>query len=335
MSRRNRVARSASMLALAALAACASTPATSADKGEDEAYKLAMEDAMRPASAEQIAEAERSDPLTRANFWANEYKKNPADVATIVSFMTSLRALGSHERIADVATTSLPIHPESYEIYLEFGRSLLANNKPQDAAQAFVRAADYAPATEAAPLAALGVAFDRMEMHDKAQEAYALALARDPNRGSTLSNYGMSLALTGQLDSAETQLRKAANLPDADVRIRQNLALVLGLQGRFDEMVKVDPTAPRRTIEANRTALRQMMIPTRSYEDLQEYDAAVVENARAPEQVMPDIREATVEEEALPEPAPINQVSMQADDLDGAATKPVKLRPKLRGSQGG
>lgn len=341
MSSRNLIVRSVSIAALISLGACATSPAATQASAEEDAFQKAMADAVRPATPEQIAEAERSDPLTRANFWAREHKINAADLNTTVKFMRSLRALGSHERVTDVATKALPIHPDSYEIYLELGRSLLANNKPTEASQAFVRSADLSPETDATPLAALGVAFDRLEMHDKAQQAYAIALQRQPDRVSTLSNYGMSLALTGQLELAETQLRKAASLPRADVRVRQNLALILGLQGRMEEMAAVDPSAPRRTVEANRIALRSMMLPSRSYEDLQEYDASVVENARPAPQAMPEVREATITEDFLDEPGkaaerPLETVKLAGDDgLSGEPVKkPVALRPKLRGSQG-
>jgi Flp pilus assembly protein TadD len=339
MSSRTLIARSVSIAVLASLGACASSPATPQTSAEEEAFQQAMAEAVRPATPEQIAKAERSDPLTRANFWAREHKINAADLKTTVKFMRSLRSIGSHERVLDVATKALPIHPDSYEIYLELGRSLLADGKATEASEAFVRSADLSPETDATPLAALGVTFDRLEMHDKAQQAYELALQRQPDRVSTLSNYGMSLALTGQLEQAEAQLRKAAAQPSADVRVRQNLALILGLQGRMDEMAAVDPSAPRRTIEANRTALRSMMLPSRSYEDLQAYDASAVENARPAPQAMPEVREALITEDALQEPGkaisePLETVKLVDEGLSGEpAQKPVALRPKLRGPQ--
>ena len=329
MSRANTVKRVLPGIALIAMTGCATTDAAEPLSAEEQAYQSAIEDALKPATPEQIAQAERSDPITRANFWANEYQKNAADLETTIAFMRALRRIGSHERLMDVASTALPIHPNSYEIYLELGRSFLATNKPTEAAQAFVRSADYAPATDAAPLAALGLAFDRLENHDQAQEAYEIALQRDPNRVSTLSNYGLSLALTGQLEAAEAALRKAVAQPSADVRVRQNLALILGLQGRFDEMTAVDPTAPARSVEANQKVLRDMMLPTRSYEDLQGLDEVIDEATRTPaaSQTMPTIREAQIEAEPMADPA--------TTQLDGATEtpRPPALRPKLRGSQ--
>lgn len=299
MLRIKTVKHSLPILALTGLFACASSPEATTANADEQAYQEAIAAAMEPASAEAIAAAERSDPLTRANFWSNEYQKNAADLNTTLSFMKALRALGSHDRVLEVASSAIALHPQSHELYLELGRSLLADNKPSEAAQAFARSADLSPPDDAAPLAALGLAFDRLEDHAKAQDAYQLALAREPNRVSTLSNYGLSLALTGRLSEAEEVLRKAVAEPSADVRVRQNLALILGLQGRFDEMSEVDPSAPRRTVEANRQVLRDMMLPARSYETLE----------------------------------PETSDTIETDPAQSAAQS--GLRPKLRGAQGG
>ncbi|MEO0607591.1 MAG: hypothetical protein AAFY82_05125 [Pseudomonadota bacterium] len=331
MSRANTVKRILPSLAILAMASCASTAGGEKLTDEEQAYQDAIEQALQPATEEQIAQAERSDPITRANFWANEYQKNGADEQITVNFMRALRGIGSHDRVLEIATNALPIHPTSYEIYLELGRSFMALNKPTEAAQAFVRSADFSPATDAAPLAALGLAFDRLESHGQAQDAYELALEREPTRVSTLSNYGLSLALTGDLAKSERLLRQAVEQPDADSRVRQNLALVLGLQGKYDDMISVDPNAPARSVEENQRALRDMMLPARSYQSLQSLDEVLAEaQARpGPEQDMPEIREAQVDAESMTEP---NEA-----DLDGAAeaTSPTGLRPKLRGSQGG
>lgn len=338
MSRAKTVKYTLSLLALASSAACASTPGAESASAEDVAYQQAIEAALAPATPEQIAQANRSDPITRANFWANEYQKDAGNLATTVELMRALRGIGSHDRVLEIATTALPIHPESHEIFLELGRSFMSQSKYDQAAQAFVRSADLAPATEATPLAALGLAFDRLEEHDKAQQAYQYALDRQPDRATTLSNYGLSLALTGQLDAAETALRKAVLVPGADVRVRQNLALVLGLQGRYDEMRAVDPHAPPRSIEANQRALQEMITPSKNYEDLQSLDDMIdtLERTPAAAQAMPEVPEARVDAESMQDP--ISEARMTDPDPELAGERPQsvsrKLRPTLRGSQG-
>jgi Flp pilus assembly protein TadD len=50
-----------------------------------------------------------------------------------------------------------------------------------------------------------------------------------------LSNLGLSYALSKKLKEAETTLRLASAQRGAEPKVRQNLALVVGLQGRFHE----------------------------------------------------------------------------------------------------
>ena len=320
------------LAALLGLGGCATTAEQSAEAKELAAYQAAMEEAMKPATPEEIAIAERSGPIRRVSFWADEYRKDKANLETTLRFMYALRTIGSHERILEVVQEAYPLHPQSHELLLELGRSFMDQNKYNDAAVAFVRAADYSPQDVAAPLAALGVAFDHMDRHDDAQEAYREALAREPERLSTLSNYGISLALTGDLTESETVLRKAASLPGAGPQVKQNLALVLGLQGRFDEMIAVDPNAPRQTVEANKRALQNMLTPARTYESLQD---PVEAPAAASEQDMPAIEDALIEEDSFEEPLP-SLASPEPDAaLSGGPDRDIVLRPKLRGALDG
>ncbi|MDJ0922144.1 MAG: hypothetical protein QNI84_13540 [Henriciella sp.] len=337
MSRPNLILSTVSCLVLAGLAGCASTSTASADDPEA-AYKAAIEAASAPATPEEIAQAERSDPLTKANFWAEEYRKDSANLETIVPLMRALRGIGSHDRAIEIAMTSLPIHPQSHEIFLELGRSLTAKGEHKQAVVAFARSADFSPETDATALAALGVAFDRTGEHDKAQRAYAFALDREPERTSTLANFGLSLALTGDLEAAEEQLRKAASMDDADSRVRQNLVLILGLQGRFDEVAEIDPYAPKGTMESNRMALERMLGVQKLFEFEGEIDLDTLDQVKGPETEMPAVREEALTEEVmldLPDAnAPLN-LDGAADAVAAESTTEEGLRPRLRGSQGG
>lgn len=340
MSKANVYLLGASAIALAGLSGCASTPEATAADAELQAYEAALAAATQPASAEARAVADRADPLTRANFWGEEYRKNPADLEVTIAFMRALRGINSHKRITEIASTAIALHPDNYELLLENGRALMALGRAEEAAISFAKSSDYAPADNPIPLAALGVAFDRLADHNQAQRAYEMALRIAPDRISTLSNYGLSLALTGDLVAAEYQLRKASEQPDADVRVRQNLALILGLQGKFDEMQAVDPGAPRRTVEANRNALMSMMGKVETYGSLEEVSADVMASAPREVQPMPQVREAQVESEAMsmPEPAAPKPAAVQAtQNAELAGDKPAKplLRPKLRGSTDG
>ena len=94
-----------------------------------------------------------------------------------------------------------------------------------------------------------GLVADRLGDHDGAQTFYRGALKIAPGEPSVLSNLGLSYALTKQLPEAEAALREASASPRADARMRQNLALVLALEGKFAEAERIsrqDMTSRRR-----------------------------------------------------------------------------------------
>ena len=88
-----------------------------------------------------------------------------------------------------------------------------------------------------------------------------------------LSNLGMSYLLTRDLKTAETYLRSAINQPGADSRVRQNLSLVVGLQGRFQEaenIARQELTAEQ--AEANVAYLKAMLAQDNSWKKLASND---------------------------------------------------------------
>src|SRR5262249_20974571 len=84
-------------------------------------------------------------------------------------------------------------------------------------------------------LSVQGAVLDQMGRHEEAQRYYATALRIVPDEPSVLSNLGLSYALSKDLVRAEATLRRASAQAEVDARGRQNLALVVGLQGRFAE----------------------------------------------------------------------------------------------------
>lgn len=262
-------------LALLAFALAASTTgcATSAPSGPEAEALRAAQEASQPASAEERAAANRADPLTRANFWAKENLKDPEDLHTGLEFARALREIGSHDRAIDVLSRTLIVHPQSVDALMLYGRITMAKGDVASAGRAFHRATELAP-TRAETWAALGTTFDQQSQHKLAQTCYEKALELEPLRTTTLTNYGLSLMLTGDLAGAEARLRLASANPDAGARVTENLALVLGLQGRFDEMKAVSETAaPTEIVQQNAALLRDLIQPTRSYESLAETPA--------------------------------------------------------------
>lgn len=257
---------SLALLAFAVAAACATSPKPDANA----TAMKAMEEAMKPATPEERAAANRADPLTRANFWGKENAKNPEDLPTALEFARALREIGSHDRAVDVLSRTMIVHPRSPDLLMLLGRIQMSKGDINSAGMAFQRATEAAP-NRAEAWAALGTVYDRLERHNLAQTSYAKALELEPTRTTTLTNYGLSLLLTGDLDGAEAKLRLAAANPDAGTKVTENLALVLGLQGKFDEMKRVSGGgAPAQVIEQNVALLQGLIRPARNWESLEE-----------------------------------------------------------------
>jgi Flp pilus assembly protein TadD len=83
----------------------------------------------------------------------------------------------------------------------------------------------------------------------------------------------MSYVLEGDLRTAETYMRSASEQSGADSRVRQNLALVVGLQGRFDEAEKIasQELAPDQA-QANVAYLRAMLAQQNAWNQLKDED---------------------------------------------------------------
>ncbi|MGP1665040.1 MAG: hypothetical protein ACTS5I_03815, partial [Rhodanobacter sp.] len=82
---------------------------------------------------------------------------------------------------------------------------------------------------------------------------YASALKIAPEEPSVLSNLGLSYVLARDLPKAEEIMRRANSRADAAQRVRLNLALVVGLQGRLAEaesIVKADRSAEEAALDA-------------------------------------------------------------------------------------
>ncbi len=251
--------------ALAASAsACATSPQQSVRKDADRAFA----ESMKPATAEERAAANRADPLTRANFWAKENTKDPEDLTIAIEFARALREIGSQDRAIDILSRALIVTPDSPEALMLLGRIQMSAGDIVNAGRAFHRVTEIDPG-RAEAWAALGTTFDQQGQHGLAQTSYTHALQFEPNRTTTLTNYGLSLLLTGDLAGAEAKLRQAAANPDAGTRVAENLALALGLQGKFDEMKAVSSVAaPAKVVEQNVALLQGLIKPARSWDAL-------------------------------------------------------------------
>ena len=188
----------------------------------------------KPATAKERQAARSLDLINQASFWLGELEKNPADAEAALEGSIALRKIGSSERAIQLAAMGLQVKGESPQLWSALALGLVASGENQPALQALQKAVSLNP-KDPNLQSALGVIYDRLERADLAANAYEAALKLAPEDASILSNYGLSIAMTGDLKKAEDMLRRANQSPLAPPQARQNLALIVGLQGRFEE----------------------------------------------------------------------------------------------------
>ncbi len=214
-----------------------------------------------PAGTSAMAAVPRSEADARANTasWEQRYRANPTDATAAVNYAHGLRSTGQRAQAAAVLEQALLKNPKNTELLGAYGRALADVGNYQQALDVLNRA--HTPdRPDWRILSVQGAVLDQMGRHEDAQRYYATALKIVPEEPSVLSNLGLSYALSKDLVRAEMTLRRAVSRTGADLRVRQNLALVVGLQGRFAEAETIARAdLPPDAAAANVAYLREML----------------------------------------------------------------------------
>jgi Flp pilus assembly protein TadD len=200
-------------------------------------------------------QAESKDPAALAA----RYRAEPANPQVAIAYARSLRASGQRAQAVAVLQQASIQHPNNPELLGEYGRALAEAGQLQQALDVLSKA--HTPDQPSWRIMnAQGAVLDQMGNHLEARRYYQTALKIAPDEPAILSNLGLSYALSNDLPRAEETLRRAAAKPGAEPRVRQNFALVLGLQGKFAEAEKIAASdLPPEEARANVAYLREML----------------------------------------------------------------------------
>ncbi|AZO41205.1 MULTISPECIES: tetratricopeptide repeat protein [unclassified Mesorhizobium] len=200
------------------------------------------------------------------------YAKNPNDKRIATNYAAALQMDGDADQSLAVMRKLAIALPKDRDVLASYGKALAANGQFEAALDA-VRRAQTPEYPDWRLVSAEAAILDQTGQKDDARQLYRKALELKPNEPSVLSNLGMSYVLEGDLRTAETYMRSAAQQPNADSRVRQNLALVVGLQGRFDEAEKIasQELSPDQA-QANVAYLRQMLAQQNAWSQLKDQD---------------------------------------------------------------
>jgi len=200
-----------------------------------------------------------ADPQRAVDVYGERYRANPRDVDAGLRYGQALRATGQRAQAVAVLEQATIAHPGNKALLASYGRALADNGNFQQAFDVLGKA--HSPDNpDWRILSVQGTSLDQLGKHDEARSYYVSALQIVPDEPSVLSNLGLSYMLSRELPKAEETLRRAYGSKRADARVRQNLALVIGLQGRFAEaetIVKAD--LPAEQAAANVAYLKQML----------------------------------------------------------------------------
>jgi Flp pilus assembly protein TadD len=187
------------------------------------------------------------------------YRANPDDAEAAIAYARGLRATDQRAQAVAVLEQASIRNSSNMTLLGAYGRALAENGDLNQAFDVLSRA--HTPDNpDWRVLNAQGAVLDQLGRHTEAQKYYSSALKIIPDEPSVLSNLGLSYVLTKDLKRAEVTLRRAFAQPNADPKVRQNLALVIGLQGRFAEAEKIARAdLPDDEAAANVSYLRQMI----------------------------------------------------------------------------
>ncbi len=187
-----------------------------------------------------------------------KYQQSPSKQSAIY-FAAALRAIGQTGQAVSVLEQARLKYKDDSDVALAYAKALAADGK-------FNRAINVLDATIRPErpswnaLSVKGAVYDQMGQNAQARTLYNQALVIAPNEPSLYANLGLSYAMSNQLDQAESALRRAVSLPKANSKVRLNLALVVGLQGRFDEARSLYARElPAEDVEANMAYIRALL----------------------------------------------------------------------------
>lgn len=162
------------------------------------------------------------------------YKSNPRDKNVAINYAAALRAVGQPKQAIAVLEVGIDAHPGDVDISVAYAKALTADGRFEQSLSVL----DNVIRPDVPDWNALlvkGATLDQLGRNAEARQYYTQALTIAPAEASIEANLGLSFAMTNELGIAEQHLRRAVQMGGASSQIRQNLALVVGLQGRFDE----------------------------------------------------------------------------------------------------
>lgn len=162
---------------------------------------------------------------------------DPTSLPAHLGLSQCLRYSGRAEAALE-ALKAVPAGDQPKEYYKELANVYMAKQDPREAANHFMKAYQL-DNKDLGAINGIAVSNDLLTHHDEAQKWYRQAIELAPAHDRLKSNYGLSLALSGQTKEAINVLKTVVYGPDVTSRDRQNLAIAYGLDSQIDQAAKL------------------------------------------------------------------------------------------------
>ena len=259
----------------------------------------------------------RTELEKAVDYWGKAYAKNPRDLSSALAYAQNLKAMGEKGQALSVLQQASMLHSNDRKLASEYGRLALEMDQIQ-VAQNMLQIADDPANPEWRVISARGTVLAKQGKYAEAIPFYERAKTLAQNQPSVLNNLALAYTMSGEPQKAE-QLLRQANQDGADPKVRQNLALVLGLQGKYDESKQ---TGSPETATANTDFMRRMVkLDGKAAKDASVQVAASKPAAKAAPKCTPSTTVAAGTWEGR-----VAEVADAADTAD-TATSAGQLRP--------
>lgn len=158
----------------------------------------------------------------------------PPTAAASLAEATALEMKGDKKRAFSAASMALATEPGNADAVITYSRLAVGLGRTEDAEKA-LSGAEAGGLKDWRILSAKGAVQAEKGDLAAAKSTLQKGLELAPEQPQLLNNLAFVYTLEGNPKMAEDLLRRASAAPGAKPRTRQNLALVLGLQGKYDE----------------------------------------------------------------------------------------------------
>lgn len=219
-----------------------------------------------PINTASIGEGSIKTTYAARQAWLADRK----DLRKGMAYARQLQALGQNNEQLSVLEQLIKYNPSNTKLLVFYGKRLISNGQSKQAV-GILKQAEKRGERDWRLYSALGSALAQTGRNREARVYYQKALKLNPTEVKIKNNLAMSYILEGKYTNAESILRKAHDTPSgrAMPKIRQNLALVVGLQGRFAEARQIaSRDLPKAQVDANMAFLEKMLAKDNTWSKL-------------------------------------------------------------------